>query len=83
MKSESSQTPAKPRNIHWQARSKGINPILQLAGVDGDSANAIARYAGVSIGSIYQYFPTRSAITYEVIRRNNAKLAQEISALGS
>lgn len=36
--------------------------ILKTKGYDGCSTNAVARRAGVSIGSLYQYFPSKEAL---------------------
>lgn len=36
--------------------------ILESGGLRGFNTNAIARTAGVSVGSIYQYFPNKDAI---------------------
>ena len=52
-----------------QRGSRRINDIVAAAaalfaerGFDGTSMNAIAKAAGLTIGSIYQYFPSREAI---------------------
>jgi AcrR family transcriptional regulator len=36
--------------------------LLESAGIEGFNTNAIAERAGVSIGSLYRYFPDKSAI---------------------
>jgi AcrR family transcriptional regulator len=41
-------------------------------GLDALSTNRIARRAGVSIGSVYQYFPSKRAIIAELRRRHQA-----------
>lgn len=46
--------------------------ILERDGVGGLSTNAIARVAGVSVGSVYQYFPDKLAIVAEMARRVEA-----------
>lgn len=43
--------------------------ILQTQGLDGFNTNAIARLAGVSIGTLYQYFPNKNAILIAMARR--------------
>jgi AcrR family transcriptional regulator len=43
------------------------------------STNKIAEKAGVSIGSLYQYFPTKEAIMASLIERYLAKKLQRIS----
>ena len=49
--------------------------VLIAYGYDGASTNRIARAAGVSPGSLYQYFSDKDAITSAVVDR----LAEEIS----
>jgi AcrR family transcriptional regulator len=49
--------------------------ILMKEGYDRASTNRIAEVAGVSIGSLYQYFPSKEALVAAVIDRH----AQEIS----
>lgn len=45
--------------------------ILVKEGYDGASTNRIADKAGVSIGSLYQYFPGKDALVAAVIDRHN------------
>ena len=44
--------------------------ILKREGVDGLTTNRIAEVAGVSIGSVYQYFPDKGAIFSALHRRH-------------
>ncbi len=41
--------------------------ILETGGLPGFNTNAVARKAGVSIGSLYQYFPNKDAIVLGLI----------------
>src|SRR5262245_46599796 len=43
--------------------------LLERDGIEGLTTNAVARVAGVSVGSLYQYFPDKLAIVAEVARR--------------
>jgi AcrR family transcriptional regulator len=43
--------------------------ILATDGYDAMSTNRVARVAGVSVGSLYHYFPTKEAIVAELARR--------------
>lgn len=45
--------------------------ILVKQGYDHASTNRIAQAAGVSIGSLYQYFPSKEALVAAVIDRHN------------
>lgn len=52
--------------------------ILESLGFAGFNTNAVAELAGVSIGSLYQYFPSKDALIVELIRRERAKLSNRI-----
>lgn len=57
--------------------------ILQKEGEEGLTTAKIAERAGVSIGSLYQYFPNREAVLLALIRRERdeigAKVARKIA----
>lgn len=55
--------------------------ILETDGFGKYSTNEIARRAGVSIGSLYQYFPNKDAVTRELSRRQTVMLVDEIGAV--
>jgi AcrR family transcriptional regulator len=59
--------------------------ILIAEGYDRASTNKIARRAGVSIGSLYQYFPSKEALVAALIDRHlseaNEVLAQMLPGL--
>lgn len=44
--------------------------VLKRAGFDGLTTNAVAQAAGVSIGSLYQYFPNKEALVSALIDRH-------------
>ena len=48
--------------------------ILVREGFDKASTNRIAREAGVSVGSLYQYYPSKEALVGAVIDRHNQQL---------
>ncbi|WP_249198696.1 TetR/AcrR family transcriptional regulator, partial [Gluconobacter cerinus] len=52
--------------------------IFEVKGFEGYTTNAIAQKAGVSIGSLYQYFPNKDAITLALIAREANLLEAEI-----
>src|SRR5690348_6079184 len=80
-----------PRKRPRQARSKAtVDAILDATtrvllkhGFDGLTTNAVATAAGVSIGSLYQYFPNKEALVAAQIERHieavNAALLAEMS----
>ena len=50
--------------------------ILVREGFDKASTNHIAEHAGVSVGSLYQYFPSKEALVVAVIERHNLDIMQ-------
>jgi len=72
----------KPRKYARQARSRATVDalieatarILAKEGFDAASTNRVAEEAGVSIGSLYQYFPCKEALVAAVIDRHNQQL---------
>ena len=50
--------------------------ILVREGFDKASTNHVAEMAGVSIGSLYQYFPSKEALVAAVIDRHNQEIMQ-------
>jgi AcrR family transcriptional regulator len=76
-----------------QARSeRTVATILEAAArvlardsLDGFNTNRVAEVAGLSIGSLYQYFPNKSALIAALIRRAHDELADalELAVLGS
>ena len=76
-----------PRRVPVQARSRErVERILDAAvqllndeGYDAVKTNLIAKRAGVSIGSIYQFFPNRFAIFNALADRYRKKIATALS----
>jgi AcrR family transcriptional regulator len=52
--------------------------ILVNEGFDKASTNRIAQVAGVSIGSLYQYFPSKEALVAALIDRHKEEIAQVV-----
>jgi AcrR family transcriptional regulator len=57
--------------------------ILEHDGLDALTTNAVAEKAGVSVGSLYQYFPNKTALLAELIRRERTALAERIAAIAA
>lgn len=75
----------KPRQARSQAR---VSRILDVAeelfasqGYTATSTNAIATQAQVPIGSLYQFFPDKTAILLALAMRYAEKLRQQLTAL--
>lgn len=81
-----SETLPDPRKRPRQARSvatfeailEAAARILESLGFAGFNTNAVAELAGVSIGSLYQYFPSKESLIVELIRRERAELSNRI-----
>jgi AcrR family transcriptional regulator len=52
--------------------------ILEAEGQAGLTTNRVAERAGVSVGSLYQYFPSKEAILAELVRRMRAGMAEAL-----
>jgi len=73
-----------PRKTASQERSRlTVEALLEATarvlvkdGYDRASTNKIAAVAGVSIGSLYQYFPSKEALVAGVIERHTRDLSQ-------
>lgn len=74
--------PTNPRKNASQARSRATVDALVEAtarilvrdGFEKASTNRIAEIAGVSVGSLYQYFPSKEALVAAVIERHNEEI---------
>jgi AcrR family transcriptional regulator len=73
-----------PRKLPRQSRSKAtVEAILDACretvarrGYDGLTTHAIATRAGVSVGTLYQYFPNRDAVAGALIVRGMERLLE-------
>ena len=54
--------------------------VLVRDGYDALSTNRVAREAGVSVGSLYQYFPGKEALVAAVMERHASRLQEHIAA---
>lgn len=77
----------KPRRRPQRQSSKSIvtaildaaSALLVDAGLVGMTTNAIAERAGISVGSLYQYFPNKQAICAGIAGRVNERLLQGLT----
>ena len=68
---EARKIPRQPRSqATVEAIVEAAARVLEAAGPAGFNTNAVARRAGVSVGSLYQYFPGKQALIAELSRRN-------------
>jgi AcrR family transcriptional regulator len=83
-------SPLKPRRAPSQPRSERMvatlleaaAQVLETKGLEGFNTNAVAERAGVSVGSLYQYFPGKDALTIALMQREKERFYQDaLSAL--
>jgi AcrR family transcriptional regulator len=78
--------PISPRKVPQQDRSNGLvdaiftatSRVLMNLGFERASTSRIAEVAGVSIGSLYQYFPNKHSLVAALIERQVEKHTREI-----
>jgi AcrR family transcriptional regulator len=79
--------PKTPRRQPRQARAlatraaifEAAAQILEAEGEAGFNTNRVAERAGVSIGTLYQYFASKQAILAAMAREENARVRREIA----
>ncbi len=87
MTSTAAQVAVTPRKKPSQGRSRAtVNAVLAAAahiledrGLGGFNTNAVAERAGVSIGSLYQYFPSKDAILVALMEHSLALFSETLS----
>lgn len=83
------KTALKPRKSPVQARSTATIEVLHEAtiqvllkeGIVKCNTTRIAERAGVSVGSIYQYYPNRDSLLAAVLQRHLDRVAEKIEEL--
>jgi AcrR family transcriptional regulator len=82
------EDPLRPRKRPRQRRSREtVNVILDGAarvfaerGYAGGTTNRIARAAGVSVGSLYEYFPNKDAVLVALAERHLQEMMFEVES---
>ncbi len=57
--------------------------VLAKDSLAGFNTNRVAEVAGISIGSLYQYFPNKAALTAALIERTQSSLIDRVEAITS
>jgi AcrR family transcriptional regulator len=90
MNRSSQSSSRKPRKVPSQPRAtetvaaiiEAAAQVLETEGYEGFNTNAVAQRAGVSIGSLYQYFPSKEALTIALMDRQASQYCKDaINAL--
>jgi AcrR family transcriptional regulator len=79
---------ATQRKVPSQVRSRAMvesiveatTRVLLKEGYEACTTNRVAKAAGVSIGSLYQYFPDKEALVVAVMERYQAELKEALLA---
>jgi len=75
------KTPRQRRATHTvDALLEAAAQVLETEGLEGFNTNAVARRAGASIGSLYQYFPSKDALTLALLLREDRAFYEAASA---
>jgi len=77
------------RKLPRQARAKrtiesifeATARIVEREGAEALSTNKVAQQAGVSIGTLYQYFPTKEAIVVAMITQERLRVMAELQSM--
>ena len=78
-----------PRRIPRQARSRALVEVILEAtarvlaerGYAGTNTNLVAERAGVSVGSVYQYFPNKDSLITALHEQHAAQMQAAIEAV--
>jgi AcrR family transcriptional regulator len=81
VRANSRKKPQQERSIAMVATLlEAATRVFVKEGYAKATTNRIAKAAGVSVGSLYQYFPSKDAIAVELLRRYREGLIERISA---
>ena len=83
------KTALKPRKAPRQRRSlamvelilQAATRVLERESLTGFTTNRVAEVAGISVGSLYQYFPNKDALVAELIKRDQQTRVEAIEML--
>jgi len=75
------KAPRQRRAVHTvDALLEAAALVLEADGLEGFNTNAVARRAGASVGSLYQYFPSKDALTLALVLREKRKFHEALVA---
>jgi AcrR family transcriptional regulator len=75
------KTPRQTRSVDTRARIlAAAREVFAAHGYSAGTTNRIAEAAGLSVGSLYQYFPNKDAILVELVRAHIEEGTREVLA---
>lgn len=75
------KAPRQQRAVHTvDALLEAAALVLEADGLEGFNTNAVARRAGASVGSLYQYFPSKEALTLALMLREKRQFYDALLA---
>ena len=79
-KNKPRKEPSQPRSVATvEAVMRATAHILEHEGFDALSTNRVARKAGVSIGSLYQYFPNKESLVTALAERHSSEILARLT----
>ena len=73
--------PVQPRALEtWACILEAAAQVLEAQGPAAFNTNVVAERAGVSIGSLYQYFPGKDALVIALMRREKERFSTDAAA---
>jgi hypothetical protein len=76
---EPRKTPVQQRStVTVEAISEATIQVLLAVGLDRLTTTRVAARAGVSVGTLYQYYPNKQALLYAVLKVHSIKVAEAV-----
>src|SRR5260370_3957706 len=73
------KTPIQKRStVTVEAIAEATIQVLLAVGLDRLTTTRVAEQAGVSVGTLYQYYPNKQALLYAVLEVHGAELAEAL-----
>ena len=78
---EPRKTPVQQRStVTVEAISEATIQVLLTVGLDRLTTTRVAERAGVSVGTLYQYYPNKQALLFAVLKVHSLKVAEAVES---
>src|ERR1700691_3739481 len=78
---EPRKTPVQARSaVTVEAIAEATIQVLLAVGMDRLTTTRVAERAGVSVGTLYQYYPNKQALLHSVLEVHGTKVAEAVEA---